>query len=160
MIDRENYPEGENQISGQSDQELNGNNPQTIEEQEQINSENLVQRVEEDREADSNYGDVNEITDETSQGEEDLSGFLERTLPGSESTEPIGSDQPVTKNLLGDNPPGSEQAAFDAGNTGDMNADIAKYDTDAVANNLRESADKAQQQIDLDNRLRNEAAES
>lgn len=158
MIENENYPQGGEPTGGQSDQNLNDTNPQSLEEQEQINSDNLAQRVEEENTESSDYGDSNDIIDHASQGEEDMSGFLNRTVPGAEESRPIGSDKPVTKNLLGDNPPGSEQIAFDSGNVGDMSADQVKYDTD-TEENFRENLDKTQNQVELDKRLRGETEE-
>ena len=158
MIDTENSPLGEEPIPQQSAEEMNDVNPLSLDEQEQLNSSNLAQRIEEENQPNSDYGDANETIDQASQGEEDLSGFLERTLPGSEESRPIGSDKPVTKNLLGDNPPGSEQAAFDAGNVGDMTADQAKY-LDNTVEGFRENLDKTQSQVELDKKLREGSAE-
>jgi hypothetical protein len=158
MIERDNYPQEEEPIPGQSDQELNDVNASSLEEQEQINTSNLTQRVEEENQPSDDYGDANETLDQASQGEEDLSSFLDRSLPGAEESRAIGSDKPVTKNLLGDNPPGSEQAAFDAGNVGDMTADQAKYLENTVEG-LRENIEKTQSQLDLDKRLREDSSE-
>ncbi|WP_207428851.1 hypothetical protein [Pedobacter sp. SYSU D00535] len=152
MIDRDDYREGE--VPGQEDENLNDLNPRDLDQQEQLNSNNLSQRIEEENQTNSDYGDVNEAIDKQSQGEEDLAGFTERELPPVEGAAPIGSDKPVTKNLLGDNPPGSEQAAFDAGMEGDMSSAQAKYNDENIVENFRENLDRTESQLDLDKRLR------
>lgn len=157
MIDRENFLDDDENIPGQNDQELNDIEPGSLEEQERMNSENLVQRLNEDDRDYSDYGDANETTDEVSAGEEDLSGLTERELPGSEAGRPIDSDKPINKNLLGDNPPGSEQAAFEAGNVGDMGADQVKYQAENIVENFRENLDKTQEEIELDKRLKSQS---
>ncbi|HEY0054215.1 MAG TPA: hypothetical protein VGB63_02565 [Pedobacter sp.] len=122
-----------------------------LSEQEQMNSNNLVERVEE--EAISENPDIDEITTQPSSGEEDLSSFLERSTDADQS-QPIGNDKPLTKNLLGDNPPGAEQAAFDAGNTGDASSAIFQYDAENLIEGFRENLDKTEQQINLDKKLK------
>ena len=132
---------------------------QNLETQEQINSANLSQRIEEENQADTDYSDANEITDEVSQGEEDLSGFLERTLPGQNGTGVTDRDRPSTRNLLGDNPPGAEQAAFDAGTNGDASTEQFKYESENLVEGFRENLDKTEQQVNLDKRLKNDSIE-
>ena len=131
-----------------------------LETQEQINSANLSQRIEEENQLNTDYSDINEITDEASQGEEDLSGFLERTLPGQQSTSRTGKEHPFARNLLGDNPPGSEQAAFEAGNYGDASAEQFKYESENLVEGFRENIDKTEQQVNLDKKLKNDSEES
>jgi hypothetical protein len=138
----------------QSDQ---SNNVQGLEEQEQQNSQNLAQRIEEENQPDAAYADPNELTEQPSRGEEDLSGFLGRTMDDARSEQPIGSDKPLTKNLLGDNPPGSEQAVFDAGNPGDASAEQFKYNSENLVEGFRENLDKTQQQVNLDKRLKDKS---
>lgn len=128
-----------------------------LETQEQINSANLSQRIEEENQPGTDYSDANEITDKASQGEEDLSGFLERTLPGQDSSSGSGKEQPSTRNLLGDNPPGSEQAAFEAGTYGDASAEQFKYESENLIEGFRENIDKTDQQVNLDKRLKNDS---
>ena len=125
-----------------------------IEEQEQLNASNLSQRIEEENTPHADYSDNNEIIEQPSQGEEDLSGFLERSIPDPENNHPIGSDRPLTKNLLGDNPPGAEQAAFDAGLSGDASAAQFQYNAENLVEGFRENLDKTENQIELDKKLR------
>ncbi|WP_256012446.1 hypothetical protein [Desertivirga xinjiangensis] len=131
MIDRENFSDDDENIPGQNDQELNDIEPKSLEDQERTNSENLVQRLNEDDSGDSDSG--------------------------SEAGRPIGSDKPINKNLLGDNPPGSEQAAFEAGNVGDMGADQVKYQAENIVENFRENLDKTQNEIELDKKLKSQS---
>ena len=152
MIINENNTYDENSDSVRNEQEKT--NPQSLEQQEQENSANLTERVEEEHEVNATYGDSNEMTNEPSQGEEDLSGFLERTLPEEGNSFDPERDKPVTKNLLGDNPPGSEQAAFDNGNFGDATADQFTYDSGNLRDALQENVDKTEQQINLDKKLK------
>jgi hypothetical protein len=126
-------------------------NHANLEEQEQTNSDNLVQRVEE--EGSSEIAELDDITEQTSTGEEDLSSLFERSTD-SDDMLPIGNDKPLTKNLLGDNPPGAEQAAFDAGNTGDASSAIFQYDAENLVEGFRENLDKTEQQINLDKKLK------
>jgi len=156
MIDEENAPR---ENAARNNQEADDLNFESLEEQEQRNSDDLVQRIEEENQAEVDYGDVNGIIDQASRGEEDLSSFLDRTLPGSGTRRPADDDSTPTKNLLGDNPPGSEQAAFDAGNKGDMTSGQAMYNAEDIAENFRDNIDKTQSEIDLDNRLRDESTE-
>jgi hypothetical protein len=127
-----------------------------LNEQEQINSNNLAQRVEE--EGATETSDLDEITEQPSTGEEDLSSLFERSTDPDE-TLPIGNDKPLTKNLLGDNPPGAEQAAFDAGNTGDASSAIFQYDAENLIEGFRENLDKTEQQINLDKKLKEGSAD-
>ena len=154
MIERDNFPQEEGEVPGQEDQSLNDINPQSLEEQEQLNSDNLVQRIEEEDTPSDDYGDADETTDEASRGEEDLSNFTGRELPLAEGSEPIGSEKPVSRNQLGDNPPGSEQKAFEAGNSEDMNSDISRYQDKDIKENFRENLDKSADQINLDKKLK------
>lgn len=135
-------------------------NQKSLEEQEQLNSDNLAQRVEEENAPQGEYSDIDETIDQPSQAEEDLSGFLERNMPDSENMRPIGNDRPLTKNLLGDNPPGSEQAAFEAGNVGDASADQFTYDAGSLGEALKENLEKTEQQINLDKRLKDDFNDS
>ena len=105
------------------------------------------------------------IEDAMGEEEEDsLSGFLADNVEidlepeDNENEEPPVSqteERPVTKNLLGDNPPGSEQAAFDAGYNGDMSRDIATYQDTDIIENFRENLDKTEKEIELDKKLKN-----
>ncbi len=155
MIEEENFPLQEDEIPEQDDQSLSDQNLADLEEQEQRNDELLVQRIEEenDNTADD-YGDIDETIDEPSQGEEDLVEFTERELPDDVNYDPVGSDRPVTKNQLGDNPPGSEQKAFDSGNAGDMSSDQVKYPDKDSIENFRENLDKTSAEIKLDKDLK------
>ncbi|KAA8477145.1 hypothetical protein BDE36_2981 [Arcticibacter tournemirensis] len=155
MIEKENFPMEDNELPGQDDQNLNDVNSMSIEEQEQRNDEDLVQRLEEENDPlNDDYDDKEEVIDEPSPGEEELNDYTERELPGGEGYAPAGDDRPVSKNLLGDNPPGSEQKAFDSGNTGDMTKDQAKYPADNLRENFRENLDKASAEINLDKKLK------
>ncbi|MGV3509633.1 MAG: hypothetical protein ACO1N7_10120 [Sphingobacteriaceae bacterium] len=137
----------------------NAESTPNLETQEQINSANLSQRIEEKNQSSTDYSDANEITDKASQGEEDLSGFLERTLPGQDSADARGKEQPSTRNLLGDNPPGSEQAAFEAGTYGDASAEQFKYESENLVEGFRENLDKTEQQVNLDKKLKKDSEE-
>ncbi len=154
MIEKENFPREEDEIPGQDDQSLNDQNLADLEEQEQRNDELLVQRIEEANSAPDDYGDIDETIDEPSQGEEDLDGFTETDISGDAGNNPIGSDRPVTENQLGDNPPGSEQKAFDSGNAGDMSREQAMYPDKDIVENFRENLDKTSAEIRLDKDLR------
>lgn len=145
----------DDEIPGQGDQSLNDVNSMSLEEQEQRNDENLVQRIEEENNpSGDDYDDADEVIDEPSQGEEDLNDYTERELPAGEGSASSEDDRPVSKNLLGDNPPGSEQKAFDSGNRGDMTKDQAKYPADNIQENFRENLDKASSEINLDKKLK------
>lgn len=154
MIEKENFPMEDDEVPGQDDQSLNNVNPLSLEEQEQLNDENLVQRIEEEDVPSEDYGDINERTDEPSRGEEDLESFTERELPQSESEQEIGNDRPVTKNLLGDNPPGSEQKSFESSDNGDMSRDQATYPDKDLKENFRENMDKAQAEADFSKKIK------
>lgn len=156
MTEKENFPQGQEEAPGQDDQSLNNQTPMNLEEQEQRNSNNLIQRIEEEDTASDDYGDLDETTDEPSRGEEDLSHFTERTLPADENRPPIGSDRPVSKNQLGDNPPGSEQKAFESENAGDMNEEQAKYQDKNIVENFRGNLDKTAAEIKSDKDLKQE----
>ncbi len=160
MIEREDLPSDNDEVPGQEDEALNNVNPLSLEEQEQRNSENLVRRIEEENREAPDYGDTNETIDEPSQGEEDLSGFLERSIPADERVHPVGTDNPVSRNLAGDNPPGSEQAAFEAGTGGDMGSDQAAYDAGNIAENFQENIDKTESEQKLDKKLRDDRTDN
>ncbi|WP_374164223.1 hypothetical protein [Arcticibacter sp. MXS-1] len=153
MIEKENFPMEDDEIQGQDDQSMNDTNPLSLEEQEQLNDANLVERIEEENEDSGDYDDIDASTTEPSEGEEDLQTLTSAPVEGRDEVGG-GSGAPVTRNQLGDNPPGSEQAAFDAGNAGDMSSDQAKYQDQNIAENFRENLDKASREIDLDKRLK------
>lgn len=99
------------------------------------------------------------MEDDNLQGQDDESSnnvnFTERTLPGTPGDPgPVGANSPLTKNLLGDNPPRSEQAAFEAGNAGDMTSNEAKYQDSEIEQNFRENIEKAKEEIALDKKLK------
>lgn len=144
----ENIPEEENSGFQNPDARV-----PDIETQEQLNSETLNRRVEEENTPSADYGDADELINETSKGEEDLSGFLNRTLPDSDSSS-VGADAPVTKNLEGDNLPGAEQASFEADEQNTL--PFEKYDTNLIEG-LRENIEKTREQLDLDNRLKGDS---
>ncbi|PWG82064.1 hypothetical protein [Pararcticibacter amylolyticus] len=155
MIEKENFPMEDDNLQGQDDESSNNVSPLDLEEQEQRNDDELVQRLEEEDTVSGDYGDIYEATGEPSKGEEDLENFTERTLPGTPGDPgPVGTNSPLTKNLLGDNPPGSEQAAFEAGNAGDMTSNEAKYRDSEIEQNFRENIEKAKEEIALDKKLK------
>lgn len=156
MIEKENFPMEDDEVRGQEDQDLNDVNPEDIETQEQLNDANLVQRIEEEDVPSDDYGDANETIDEPSRGEEDLDNFTERDLPGEVPAGMDEDDRPLSKNLLGDNPPGSEQKAFDDGVRGDMSSEQAKYIDKDIKENFRENLDKTSSEIELDKKLKKE----
>src|SRR5690606_10324116 len=151
MTNNKNNPDPEKPINENNDPNIQ--NTPGLEEQEQQNTQNLQQRIEEENQPDPNYGDVNETIDEPSQGEEDLSGFTERTLSEAESPLPE-NDAPITDTALGDTPSASETAAFEAGPKGDLNADDAKCIADNIRENFRENIDKTKENIELDKQLK------
>ena len=142
MIEKENLPLGDDNLQGQDDESLNNVSPLDLEEQEQRIDAELVRRLEEEDITSDDYGDIDEDT-----GEPSSPG-----MPGEPGREE--ADRPLTKNLLGDNPPGSEQAAFEAGNTGDMSSNEAKYQDNEIEENFRENIDKAKEEIALDKKLK------
>jgi hypothetical protein len=133
-----------------NDQSGIGDTP-SLEEQEQLNSANLVQRMEAENEsADS---DKSQTIDQPSEGEEDLTGFLEKRASEPNMNVPAENDKPTTRNLLGDNPPGAEKIVFESGNPGDASAEHFKYDEDSIEG-FRENLDKTEQQINIDKKLK------
>ncbi|MEJ6982364.1 hypothetical protein WG906_18005 [Pedobacter sp. P351] len=126
----------------------------SLEEQEQLNSENLSQRIEEENEP------GNELNEETPEqmtpGEEAMSSFFERTNEIPDDNLFPDDDRPLTRNLLGDNPPGSESASFESGNVGDASAAQFKYDEENLIEGFRENLDKTEQQINLDKKLKDD----
>ncbi|WP_423146940.1 hypothetical protein [Rubrolithibacter danxiaensis] len=67
---------------------------------------------------------------------------------------PVPDNGPANKNQLGDNPPGSEERAFEAGSHGDMNSDQVKYQDSNIIENFRENIDKTKSEIELDKDLK------
>jgi hypothetical protein len=151
-------PERE-EIPGQEDENLNNVNPLSLEEQEQVNSTNLSQRINEEDAASNDYGDADELTSQASQGEEDLENFTTRELPGSEAAVDA-DDRPVTRNQLGDNPPGAERQAFENGQLGDTDKESATFISDNIVENFRENLDRTKENIELDKRLKEQGDES
>lgn len=148
-----------NEDLGQDTANHQDNAQSKIEQQEQVNASNLIQRIEEENIPQDDYEDNNELIDEPSQAEEDLSGFFERNVAEQENITPVNQDRPLTKNLLGDNPPGAEQAAFDAGLSGDAGAEHFKYNAENLVEGFRENLDKTESQINLDKKLREQSNE-
>lgn len=148
MIDKDDYLEDEGFGADQPEQ------PTSLDEQEQLNSNDLVTRIEDENRPD--FDDQDEILNNVPAKEEGVSNFLEKSIPDSNPDPLDDGDAPVTKNLLGDNPPGSEQIAFEAGTKGDMGKDQVQYIADNIKENFRENLDKTSAEIDLDKRLKDQ----
>lgn len=146
----------EDNIDSNADNQSDAENTLSLEEQEQINSANLAQRIEDENAPGDEYSDDNETIDQPSQAEESLSDFLERSIPESGNDLTVEDDKPLTRNLLGDNPPGSEKVAFESGYLGDASAEQFKYDEDNLVEGFRENLDKTEQQINLDKKLKDD----
>lgn len=146
MIDNEDYLEDEDFGTDQPDQ------PVSLDEQEQLNSNDLVTRIEDENSPD--FDDTDEVLNDVPGKEEGVSDFLERNVPNENPNPQAEDEAPMTKNLLGDNPPGSEQAAFEAGTGGDMGKDQVKYNAENIKENFRENLDKTNSELDLDKRLK------
>jgi|GEM_PF-1197031 len=124
----------ENNTWGENpDQNPENQTPKSLDEQEQINSKDLSQQIETENADDEAFQDFE--TDNYS----------------------IGNDKPLTKNLLGDNPPGSEEAAFNAGIIGDASAEQFKYDSENLVEGFRENIDKTEEEIALDKKLKDQS---
>ena len=138
-----------------SDEENQSDNedPKSLDEQEQLNSENLAQRIEEENEPGNEFNE--ETPDQMTPGEEAMSGFFERTNEFPDNLS-VNDEKPLTRNLLGDNPPGSESAAFESGKVGDASAEQFKYDEENLIEGFRENLDKTEQQINLDKKLKDD----
>ena len=147
MIDKEDYLEDEDYGADEQQKE-----PVSLEEQEQLNSNDLVRRIEDENSPD--FDETDEVLNDVPGREEGVSEFLERSIPDSNPNPLNEEENPVTKNLLGDNPPGSEQAAFEAGTAGDMGKDQGQYNAENLKENFRENLDKTSSELDLDKRLK------
>ncbi|WP_207534264.1 hypothetical protein [Desertivirga arenae] len=148
MIDKDDYLEDEGFGEDQPEQST------SLDEQEQLNSMDLVTRIEDENRPD--FDDQDEVLNTVPGNDEGVSNFLEKTIPDN-NTDPLNdAEAPVTKNLLGDNPPGSEQIAFDAGTNGDMGKDQVQYNSENIKENFRENLDKTSSEIDLDKRLKDQ----
>lgn len=66
------------------------------------------------------------------------------------------NEKPLTKNLLGDNPPGAEDAAFGAGIIGDASAQQFTYNSENIVEGFRESIDKTEEALALDKKLKDQ----
>ena len=113
----------------------------------------LIDRIRKDNEElDATSGS---ITDEENMGMS-TTGTTPGTPPPvkARTNEPVTKDPSSTKNQLGDNPPGSETIAFEAGKFGDMNKDQVKYPSENIAENFKENIDKTQAEIELSKKLK------
>lgn len=131
----------------------------SLEEQEQLNSADLSQRIEAENMPANTYSDENQTIDQTSEREEDLTGFLERTIPEPNANISAENEKPVTRNLLGDNPPGAEKAVFESGNSGDASSKDFKYNEDNLVEGFRENLDKTEKQLNIDKKLREDTTD-
>lgn len=121
--------------------------------------------------AEGDRGDINAISPdeafmnqsgatESKEGAEEIdSEAVESDQSENVAEVPSDFDRPLTRNLLGDNPPGAELAAFEAGNTGDAGSDLFKYNTDNFIEGFRENLDKTESQLEIDKKLREERGE-
>ena len=108
MITNPNGDWEDNLDSGLNDESGIGDTP-SLEEQEQLNSANLTQQLEAVNESSAD-SDESQTIDQPAEGDEGLTGFFEERI--SEWKVSAENDKPVTRNLLGDNPPGAEKSVF------------------------------------------------
>lgn len=151
------FPEEQDPIPGQEDENTSQDNPVDLENQEQINSENLVQQIEEENDdPDSENITSNETMGIPPVSSEITPGRTGETLAIKEAEiEANDDDRPDNKNLLGDNPPGAEDAAFNSGHPGDISSADVKYNAENIRENFRENIDKTASEINLDKKLKN-----
>lgn len=151
MITNPNGDWEDNLDSDLNDESGIGDTP-SLEEQEQLNSADLTQRMEAENESSAD-SDESQTIDQPAVGEEDLTGFFEKRISESDMNVSSENDKPVTRNLLGDNPPGAEKSVFESGNPGDASAENFKYDENSLEG-FRENLDKTEQQINIDKKLK------
>ena len=160
MIDRENFPEEQDPIPGQEDENTNPENGLDLETQEQINNENLVRRIEQENEDPDAEG--SSITSDESMGIPAPSNSAPPGRAGEAAAlrnaeiEANSDDRPTNKNLLGDNPPGREDIAFNSDHPGDITSDQVKYNAENIREAFRENIDKTSAEINLDKKLKDE----
>lgn len=156
MIDNENFPSEQDPISGQEDENVNPENGRDLESQEQINNENIIQEIEDEN---SEPGSGNITTNDTMGISSPVSGVTpgragEAKAINDAEIERHSDDHPTNKNLLGDNPPGAEDVAFNSGHPGDLSSDQVKYNAENIRENFRENIDKTSSEIKLDRKLK------
>lgn len=142
MIDRENFPEEQDATENEENSYTDADSAE-LESQNGSNNDAII---------DSEDTDPERITSDTNMGDSTIGYLTQETF----DTDIDPDDKPSTKNLLGDNPPGSETIAFNSGNPGDLSADQAKYQAENIVENFRENIDKAEAEIALDKKLKDE----
>lgn len=111
------------------------NTAKSLDEQEQANSAELVRDLE--------SGELSD--DDTIQEAESNIRPIE-----------VENTRSLTRNQLGDNPPGSEEAAFNAGSIGDASAEQFKYNSENLVEGFRENINKTEDEIALDKKLKDQ----
>jgi hypothetical protein len=119
-------------------------------------NEELIDRIKKDNEElNATSGSVTD--------KENMGMSASSAVPGTpppiriKTNEQVKKEPSSTKNQLGDNPPGSEEAAFETGNFGDMNNEVVKYQAEDIAENFRENIEKTQAEIELSKKLKEDA---
>ena len=156
MIDKENFPSEQDPTPGQEDENVSPENGMDLESQEQINNENIIQGIEDENRA---PGTGNITTNETMGISTPLSGVTPGRAGEAKAIidaeiEEHSDNHPTSKNLLGDNPPGAEDLAFNSDHPGDLNSDQVKYNAENIRENFRENIDKTSSEINLDRKLK------
>jgi hypothetical protein len=153
MIDEEKFPARQDPIPGLEDSNSTGDVP-NLDVQEQINNEDQIQRIEQDADADELITTNATMGVDAGPGDAIAGGRVgEAAAIQNAEIEANEDDRPATKNILGDNPPGSEDIAFNSGQD-DLSSDQVKYNAENIIENFRENIDKTAAEINLDKNLK------